>query len=191
MKSLLKRVAGALLGDYAPYQIYAIEAAPAAADPPRAGGGLVVREVDAAAIGASPDALVREQAGYAGEGARAYACLRDGRIVGVCFYWFGERYLKRNFWPLAEGEAKLVQIVVLPELRGQGIAAALVGGSARDMLGRGFGRAYARIWHSNTPSLRAFERAGWKRIAFMLEINPLRSKRPLRLRFGPGRPGRT
>lgn len=145
-----------------------------------------VAEVDEAAIKLSPDALIREQAGYAGPGSYAYGCFDGERIVGLCFYWFGERYRKRNFWPLADREAKLVQIVSHPEFRGRGVATMLIMHSSQDLIDKGFRRTYARIWHSNTPSIRAFERAGWNRIALVLEINPLRRRRPIRLRFDSG-----
>jgi RimJ/RimL family protein N-acetyltransferase len=137
--------------------------------------------VEASAITGSPDPVIREQAGYSGPGSYAFACFAENRIVGICFYWFGDRYRTRNFWPLVEGEAKLVQIVSIPEARGQGIATHLIALSSQDMMRKGFGRAYARIWHSNIPSLRAFERAGWMRLALVIEANPLRRRRPIRI----------
>lgn len=184
MKSFAKWLMHLILGEYAAYYIYACSCDADA--PSRAVAGLPFRfeEIGESAISRSRDALIREQAYYAGPGSHVYACLEDDRIVALCFYWFGERYLKRNFWPLADNEAKLVQIISLPEFRGRGIAAALINASLRDMNGKGFGRAYARIWHSNTPSIRAFERAGWRRIALVIEINPFRQRRPIRMRFG-------
>lgn len=181
MKTLLKKIGHCLLGDYAAYFIYARSAEPLFSQ--EASGNHRVALVDATVIDASADPLMREQAFYAGAGAHAYACFEDGRIVGLCFYWFGERYLKRNFWPLAQDEAKIVQIVTLPEMRGRGVAGSLITFSFDDMVRKGFSRAYVRIWHSNTPSLRAFERVNWKRIALVVEINPLRRQRPIRLRF--------
>jgi len=142
-----------------------------------------VEMVGESAIQNSPDSLVREQAWYAGPGSIAYACIDGDRIVGICFYWFGERYLKRNSWPIGGGEAKLVQIISLPEIRGRGVATLLVTASFHDMVQKGYLRAYARIWHSNIPSLRVFERAGWKRTGLLLEINPLRRNRPICIRF--------
>jgi RimJ/RimL family protein N-acetyltransferase len=178
-KSLLKRLARVVLGDYAPYQIYACDTAGVAA----VADGQAVQVVDQATLEADPSSLIRAQAVYAGEGARAYAATLDGRIVAVCFYWWGGRYLKRNFWPLREGEAKLVQVIALPEARGRGVATALIAASCRDMGLHGFMRTYARVWHSNMPSRRAFERAGWKRVALVIEANPLRRRRPLRLQL--------
>jgi RimJ/RimL family protein N-acetyltransferase len=42
---------------------------------------------------------------------------------------------------------------------------------------------YARIWHNNTPSLRAFEHAGWEPIGTLIEMNPLRLSQPWRFRL--------
>jgi GNAT superfamily N-acetyltransferase len=181
MKELIKRLMRLVLGEYAAYRIYARPAdAPALA---RGGknAGYQVREIGAAELLASPDALMREQAFYLGEQALAFACYHEERIVGLCFYWFGARYLKRNFWPLKEGEAKLVQLITLPEMRGREVAPSLISWSSQAMRDKGFARCYARIWHSNTPSLRAFARAGWVEVATVFEVNPLRRPRPVRI----------
>jgi RimJ/RimL family protein N-acetyltransferase len=54
----------------------------------------------------------------------------------------------------------------------------------------GFTRLFARIWHSNEPSRRAFRRAGWQPVGWYLEANPLRRAQPWRLAFRTvGRPG--
>jgi RimJ/RimL family protein N-acetyltransferase len=181
MKDLLKAAARALLGEYAAYHVLSRdnEGAPA----PAAGGDYRVVAVDRAAIEASGDPLMREQAGYAGEGAFAYACMHGEQIVGLCFYWHGARYLKRNFWPLKEGEAKLVQIITSPRMRGKRVAGTLITASSADMFQRGFHKVYARVWHSNEPSLRAFAGARWTRCATVVEVNPLRRSQPMRLRF--------
>jgi GNAT superfamily N-acetyltransferase len=181
-KAALKKLARILVGDYAAYYIYASPdqgyGAPSTAERP----DLRVAEVDVGTIQSCAEPLIRAQAHYLGPGAHAYACLLDEGIAAVCIYWFGERYRTRNFWPLREDEAKLVQVVTLPEMRGRGVATILIASSCRAMLERGFHRAYARIWHSNAPSLRAFDRAGWRRLALVLEVNPLRWPRPIRLR---------
>lgn len=184
VKEFAKKLARMLLGEYSAYHIYASPSEGFLA--PRTGTNETFRvaPVDEDAVNSSNEALIREQLGYAGPGAHAYACFDGDRVVGICFYWFGTRYLKRNFWPLLDGEAKLVQIISLPEMRGRGVASLLIESSCRDMMSRGFGRAYARIWHSNKPSLRAFERAHWRRIALVIELNPLRLSSPIRIRFG-------
>lgn len=186
MKSLAKKLARLILGDYSFYHIYARSADATGLPQLRAPLGLHVRTVDEAVLRSYSDTTIREQAGYAGSGSHAYVAYDGDRIVGVCFYWFGDRYRMRNFWTLADREAKLVQIWVHPDARGRGIAPRLIADSFEDMVENGYGRAYARIWHSNTPSLRAFERAGWSRVARVVEINPFRRKRPIRIRLGSG-----
>jgi RimJ/RimL family protein N-acetyltransferase len=176
----VKKIAHALLGDYAIYYIYVCASAQAG---DANGNDFKLRATHADEIEASTDPLIREQAGYAGDQSLAYASFDRDRMVGVCFYWFGERYRRRNFWPLREKEAKLVQIVTVADLRGRGVATELVAASSADVLTQGFECVYARIWHSNTPSLRAFDRAGWSRLALVVEINPFRLPRPWRLRF--------
>lgn len=184
-KELAKRLARAFLGEYSIYCIYSRPLENEAPAEMKPSGNFRLETVDGAAIDASPDPLIREQSDYAGFESRAYACFENGRIVGVCFYWFGGRYLQRNFWPLKEREAKLVQIISLPEVRGRGVATALIDRSSRDMGYCGFERLYARIWHSNTPSLRAFERAGWTEVAVVVELNPFRQRRAIRMRLSP------
>lgn len=183
IKEYAKQLTHMLLGEYSIYYVYTVAAQDSLPKLPDSAAAYSVSAVDESDIRASPDALIQEQLGYAGAGAHAYACFEGGRIVGICFYWFGDRYLKRNFWPLKTGEAKLVQIISLPEARGRGVAARLVSASCQQLLKNEYTRVYARIWHSNTPSVRAFERAGWARIALIFEINPLRRSQSLQIRF--------
>ena len=142
-----------------------------------------VREIDDYSIKSSSMALLREQIHYLGEDSLSFGCFLGEQLVGVCFYWYGNRYRQRNFWPLGDNEGKLVQVVVVPEMRGQGVATSLLRSSAEEMISRGFRNRYARVWHSTRPSLYAFAMAGWRRIALVIEINPLRAKRPLRLKL--------
>lgn len=173
MKALAKRIARRLLGDYSIYRIYRKSASGEREAAEVTDSDFTLGPVGRDAIEASADALIREQGFYCGEGAHAFACRRDARIVGLCFFWHGERYRMRNFWPLADNEAKLVQIVTLPEARGQGVAARLLEHGAREMARHGFTTLFARIWHSNQPSIAAFERAGWIHIATVIETRPL------------------
>lgn len=169
MKPLLKWLAQRLLGDYVIYRVVAFDVRSTGSTP--AEDGIV--EVDATAVRASGDALVREQAGFCGDGANVFAVIESGRIVALAAYWHGERYRSRNFWPLQPGEAKLVQIVTVADRRGAGLATRLIQASACRMAELGFGRLYARIWHSNHPSLAAFARAGWHGIATVIELQPM------------------
>ena len=178
MKTLLKKLAGLVLGDYAAYHVFSCADARA---PARDLTGFSFAIIDQAQVWASADALIRDQAGYHGCDAYAYACLADAQIVGLCYFWFGCRYRERNFWPLRDREAKLVQIVTVPAMRGRAIAPHLIAFASADMFARGFERLYARVWHSNTRSSRAFRRAGWERVATVIEMRPLARRHLFRM----------
>jgi GNAT superfamily N-acetyltransferase len=179
MKRLIKSLARAVLGDYAIYHIYSAPRALHVLSNERR--EFSCAPLERAQAEASDEPLLRQQAGFFGVGAHAYGCWYQGRLVGLCVYWFGDRYRTRNFWPLEDGEAKLVQVVVVPQVRARGVASWLIAQSREHMQGRGFGRMFARIWHSNVPSLRAFQNAGWGRVATVLEVDPLRLGRPWRI----------
>lgn len=180
LKAFCKALVGRLIGEYSPYYIYKCPLV-RATDSPLLKHGFEVRPINCVQLSAT-DAL-QSQASYLGSEALAYGCFMDRQLVGVCFYWFGERYKSRGFWQLQPGEAKLVQIIVLPNARGRGVASVLIRASAEAMAEAGFTALYARIWHSNRPSLRAFEKAGWLRTAFILEVNPFRAKKPWRIQW--------
>lgn len=187
VKRCFKGVAHRLFGDYSIYRIYCLDPSCSTTlqtiqkDQQK----LTFGPIERAEIDTATEATIREQSFYCGDGAAAYAARRqDGKIVGVCFFWYGDRYRMRNFWPLATHEAKLVQIITLPEARKQGVAAGLLRFGACDMTNRGFGPLYARIWHSNQPSITAFERAGWSRIATVIEIHLPGRQQVTRMTFG-------
>lgn len=184
MKGVAKYIARLLLGDYSIYRIYRFEPS---AEVPSGKGSTCIVEVDRLSIESSDLPLMREQAWYAGEGAFAYAYVEADRIRGLCFYWHADRYLQRNFWPLRDREAKLVQIVTAPDSRGRGVAATLIRVSSQSMRRKGFERLYARIWHSNVPSLKAFSRAGWSQIATVIEVHFLRRRSASRWLLGRGK----
>lgn len=181
MKTFLKYLSRLFLGEYSIYYIYRQNTG--GESHKAATSSLSVVPIDQCALTSESNELILEQRSYFGEGSSAYGCFSGERLVGVCFYWYGSRYLQRNFWPLRKNEAKLVQIVTLPESRGNGVAPQLICKSFEDLKKRGFKTAYARVWHSNTPSCRAFEKSGWTKIALVIEINPLRRPRNTQLRF--------
>lgn len=125
--------------------------------------------------------LISKNAWYAGEGSHTFACFKDKNIISICVYWYGERYKKnRNFWPLQNHEAKLVQLFTLPKNRGQGIASMLISYSSKMMVKQKFKNLFSRVWHSNLPSRKAFEKNNWNAIATVIEINPIKKFKPFR-----------
>lgn len=171
--SWLRFPARLVFGDYAVYRIYAIDAENCALSEP---GSLEFVELN------TPDDLgdnaeMHNLETYLGNEAFCFGARVGGKLAAACFFWTGQRYKQRNFWPLANNEAKLVEVRTLPHQQGQGLASRLIQRASHEMARRGFRRLFARIWHSNRPSIRAFEKAGWRYIAFVIEVAPFGIKR--------------
>ena len=182
----LTRIARLLFGDYSLYYIYRYRSTGAVAAEARV-PTLRVTEGD---LIKSDRRSIADQAWYVGPECDAFGLTDERGLCAVCFYWYGDRYGEmQSFWPLAAGEAKLVQILVDQSARGRGFATSLIEASASAMASQGWSTLYARIWHSNQPSLRAFDRAGWTRVAFVVELLPFGMSWKLRLRI-PLRRGR-
>jgi GNAT superfamily N-acetyltransferase len=127
---------------------------------------------------------LRDQAWYAGEQSIGGGYRIDGRLVAARWAWYGERYKQqRGFWPLKDGEAKIVQSFVLPEARGLGIATKM-GFFGDQVLGaKGFTRMYARVWYNHTASIELTKKCGYRQIGWGVEVNPFRRKKPFKLTF--------
>ena len=145
---LSKKLSRLLIRDYSFYRIYGRSCTDSSALLPK---GLRFEAVEKKQINSSPDAAIAEHAWSHDRDTHAYACVDSTRIVGLCFFWHGIGCTRRNFWPLGEHEAKLVQLFVLPEKRGQGIARRLIKAATQDMNRQGLNYVHARIWRSNTP----------------------------------------
>lgn len=179
MIAFIRRLAHALLGDYALYRIWQFDTR--SSETPS--GPLQVRALQASELTAPAVAPELKAAGwYFGEDSLAFGCFDGPQLVGLTFYWHGQRYQTRRSWPIDAQAAKLVHIVTASAHRGRGVASALIAQSSQAVLGRGFKKLYARIWHSNTPSLAAFARAGWRPCGWLVQINPLRLSQPWSLR---------
>jgi RimJ/RimL family protein N-acetyltransferase len=92
-----------------------------------------------------------------------FGAWQDGEIAAVCWFHARDTYRRRGgMLRLANDEAELGQITTAVAFRSRGLATELIRYGAWEMRSTGFRRLYARIWHDNTASIRAFERAGWK-----------------------------
>lgn len=177
---MIKRVLRGLLGDVAVWRIFRWDA-------DRVTGGtrhtgVTCRAIDTDEVMALPDPLLADQAWYGGAGSYGFAGLMDnGAVAGLCFYWHSTRYSLSRFWPLRDGEAMLMQIVTTPAARGRGVARSLIQHSAQLMAAKGLRTLWARVWITNAPSSAAFAAAGWREVAWVLEINPLRRPEPWRI----------
>jgi GNAT superfamily N-acetyltransferase len=152
----------AICREYSYYHVYRFDG------PPLYDCGDLVTPIRAAG---ELEGEIAELAEYiVGEQSAVFAYKVDGRPVAACCFWWGETYRRlRGFWPVADGEAKLVQIITNSDFRGRGIGSRLIAAASSQMLQRGFTSIYARIWHSNVASQKAFTHAGWCHVANVIE----------------------
>lgn len=181
MKELLKTIFGKLLAEYSIYWIYQYANARKNDDSAVSEDWTEsVKLLSIDDVEASASDVIRDQAGFFGDEAIAFGFYEQSNITAICIFWHAQRYAQRNFWPLKSGEAKLVQIITDPDFRGKGAATKLISAASSQMLLQGFSTLYARVWHSNTPSLKAFERANWKRKSLAIELKPFKNSRGLK-----------
>ena len=96
-------------------------------------------------------------------GAWAFGAWVEGELAAVCWFQARETHRSRGgVFDLADDEAELAQITTARVFRGRGVATELIQYAVWQMSRRGFRKLYAKIWHDNRASVRAFERAGWK-----------------------------
>lgn len=161
-----------LLGDYAFYRIFATD--PRHTTPAATGELTLERITEPDILSQAGDPAIQRLRPYAGRDAVGFTARLEDRIVAACFFWYARRYQReRDFWPLQPGEAKLVEVRTDRTHRNRGVAGKLIRFATCDMAVQGFTRLYARIWHSNEPSVRAFMKAGWREIANVAEFEPL------------------
>jgi GNAT superfamily N-acetyltransferase len=163
------------------YDLYTIYRSPKEIHEPAEQQNIRFKPVnDRQVILSSPSATIRGLAGFGGDEAAGFGAWSDGHLVSLCWFWWGERYrAARTVWPIDGPAAKLVQISTEETFRGRGIAAGLIQYAAYKLQQQGMGPLYARIWHSNTPSIRAFRKAGWTPAAFVgrVALSPSRYNR--------------
>jgi ribosomal protein S18 acetylase RimI-like enzyme len=110
--------------------------------------------------------------GYGGLGSFTYGLRLNGRMVAFCCFWDNNRF-KETVWDLVPGQAIMCQLVTDPAFRGQRLAPALMNSAAERLIALGFHNLLAWVWHSNLPSVGAFEAAGWELIALVFETRLL------------------
>lgn len=188
MKAQLQRVANLLFKEYQLNRIYCLDLAAHPPSTPEAlPDGAEIRVIDSPAqIAASPDQRIRDHAWYAGERAVGYGIWEDGRLICMCWFWLvGHASMPGRFAALGETEAVMVDLLTTPPCRGKGYALAIARFAAHDLHARGFSKLWTWVWHSNTPSIRVFTKAGWTYSHFLAEIQPHGRRAPLRLRVPP------
>jgi GNAT superfamily N-acetyltransferase len=141
---------------------------------------------------ACPFAELQDCQEYGGAGAQTFGIFRDdGVLVCVQCIWFGERYRQSAFWPIEPDAAVSMHLVTAASEQGKGLATRLKQHSAWQMREGGFHRLYSRIWWTNASSLRVSEKAGWSRVATILELFLPWTRHPIRwvIPRGQKRPG--
>lgn len=168
MKRVTRRLLGTAFGDYRINWIFAADR-PA---PLPLSAGETVGPVDAALaarIAASPTGRMRNSLGYGEAGMTGLALIRDGQPLCVAHLAGPAHYDRAGTWPLHPGELALMDVVTEDAARGHGLAPRLIAATTRAMLTGDTRRTIAFVWWSNTPSIRAFAKAGWRRIGFSIE----------------------
>jgi len=178
LKRVAKVVAERLFGPYQLNRIYMRELEQVAAAPP---ARYDIRPISSAEqFAAAIDQRMREHAWYAGENAPGFGLWENERLVCTCMFWNHKRFSDSSPIRVGEREAVLVDVITAQESRGKGYAPALIGFAEAALKRAGFVRLYAWVWHSNHPSRRAFEKAGWKYVAFVVQTTPLGWGKPVR-----------
>ncbi len=118
----------------------------------------------------SPTAKMRGSVSFNKSGLDGYVIEQSGRPLCVAHFADCARYDRAGTWPLAVDEMALMDIATEEEMRGRGLAVRLISATTKLLLNKGKRRVIAFIWWSNAPSVRAFKKAGWRRVGLSVEI---------------------
>lgn len=168
IKKLARRLLRRLASEYRINWIYATDL------PPKLAHDTFAVEPETAAhrtlLLASSTDKVRNSQSYANAGLAGLVLVQNGHPLAVAHFAEADQYHRTSTWPLRPGEVCLMDIATETHARGRGLAPRLIAAAARHYLAQGRTRLIAFIWWSNTPSSRAFEKAGWRRIGFSTEL---------------------
>jgi ribosomal protein S18 acetylase RimI-like enzyme len=64
----------------------------------------------------------------------------------------------------------MVDLVTLDSHKGRGLAPLVTRFAAAEFKRDGFRRLHTWVWHSNTPSIRSFQKARWSYTAFLVYL---------------------
>jgi RimJ/RimL family protein N-acetyltransferase len=179
LKRATKRIAEILFAPYELNRVYGIDLRNY--DKPAPSGFDLRKVTSAEEISGAADSLLREHAWYAGENAFAFGLWDGDSLVCSCVFWDHRRFHDSSLMTLGEGEAIMVDLVTAPKWRGRGYAPLVIRFAETELKRGGFERLYSWVWHSNEPSKRAFEKAGWSYIAFVVKVTPLGLGKTVRL----------
>jgi len=173
----LKAMAGLLLGSYRFNRIFRLTVGDSEPEIPPGMSFARLEDLPSASIGSDE---LRDRFCYGGDDAYGYGLFLEDRLAAVCWFWGPRRFQDPLLWRLAEDEAILVDLLTASQHRGQGLAPRLIRYASADMRRAGWNVLYTWMWHTHRASYHAFERAGWRQIAWVLEIHPLGVQRAFR-----------
>jgi GNAT superfamily N-acetyltransferase len=129
----------------------------------------------------SPTAKMRGSVSFNKSGLDGYVIEQSGQPLCVAHFADCVRYDRAGTWPIASDEMALMDIATEEAMRGRGLAVHLIYATTKLLLQQDKRRVIAFIWWSNTPSVRAFKKAGWRRIGLSVEILGASKWRSLRI----------
>lgn len=178
----LKAIAALLIGPYRFNRIYRL----ATTDiEPEIAQGVTIGRLENLPLSSVGSDELRDRFCYGGEDAYGYGLFLEGRLAAVCWFWGPRRFYDPLLWRLAKDEAILVDLVTASSYRGRGFAPLLIRHASADMGRAGWNALYTWMWHTHRASYHAFEKAGWRQIAWVLEIYPLSVRRAFRFCWRP------
>lgn len=132
----------------------------------------------------SPDERIREHAWYFDKFACVYGTYIGNELVCICSFWIsGHPSMPRRFSTLIKNEAVMVDLLTAPDYRGKGYALAITRFAENDLFLKGYNKLWTWVWHSNTPSIRVFGKAGWNYSHLLLEFQLYGMKDYLRFKL--------
>lgn len=176
--NLMRYILKWLLGDYKLFKIYNMKAI--VSELPQQLPFRLRPILDRKEIERSNDINIKKWADVNLENSFAFGAWAVGGIVGICIISPRSCIGRDAVWPLDYYEAELTQISTAKDFRNKGIGSSLIFKASQEMQKKGVCRVFAKVWHSNTASIKAFAKAGWICVGFFIELHPFQTKRALR-----------
>ncbi len=178
MRRLLKAIGKLVFGRYRLARIYGLELRSFHFAPyPE----YDLRRITRSDVERCSDPKLNERGSYGGENAYGFGLWYQGELASTCWFWNHYRFQDPKLWEIRPHEAIMVDLMTADAYRGHGLAPILTEFAADQLKRDGFERLVSWVWHSNYPSIRAFEKAGWSYIAFVANLPIFHSKRSIRL----------
>ena len=134
---------------------------------------------------AATDERIRDHAWFLTEDhSRVYGIFLEGELLCVCCFWeSGHGQMPVRFANLGAKEAAMADLLTAPECRGRGYAPIITRFAHRDYFDRGYQKLWTWVWHSNVPSIRMFQKVGWRYCYFLVELRIRPMRRFLRIKL--------